>query len=94
MTAPPPAPFSGPRINQLSELISGCFVGLHFYGSRDSAVGIATGYGLDNQGVGVRVPVGQKFSLLHAVQTGSGAHPASYPMGTGGSFSGAKTAGT
>jgi hypothetical protein len=26
-------------------------------GSRDSAVGIATGYGLDYQGVGVRVPV-------------------------------------
>jgi hypothetical protein len=26
--------------------------------SRDSAVGIATGYGLDDRGVGVRVPVG------------------------------------
>jgi hypothetical protein len=26
--------------------------------SRDSAVGIATGYGLDDQGVGVRVLVG------------------------------------
>jgi hypothetical protein len=26
--------------------------------SQDSAVGIATGYGLDNQGVGVQVPVG------------------------------------
>jgi hypothetical protein len=25
--------------------------------SRDSAVGIATGYGMDDQGVGVRVPV-------------------------------------
>jgi hypothetical protein len=23
---------------------------------------------------------GQEFSLLHVVQTGSGAHPASYPM--------------
>jgi hypothetical protein len=31
--------------------------------NRDSAVGIATGYGLDVQGVGVRVPVWQKFSL-------------------------------
>jgi hypothetical protein len=29
-----------------------------FYGSRDSAVGIATGYRLDDRGVGVRVPVG------------------------------------
>jgi hypothetical protein len=26
-------------------------------GSRDSAVGIATGYGLDDRGVGVPVPV-------------------------------------
>jgi hypothetical protein len=41
-------------------------------------VGIATGYGLDDRGVGVRVP--------DVVQTGSEAHPASYPMGTGGSF--------
>jgi hypothetical protein len=31
---------------------------------------------------------GQEFSLLHVIQTGSGAHPASYPMGTGGSFPG------
>jgi hypothetical protein len=28
------------------------------YKSRDSSVGIATGYGLDDRGVGVRVPVG------------------------------------
>jgi hypothetical protein len=30
------------------------------------------------------------FSLPHRVQTGYGAHPASYPMGTGDSFSGLK----
>jgi hypothetical protein len=29
----------------------------HIRGSRDSAVGIATGYGLDDRGIGVRVPV-------------------------------------
>jgi hypothetical protein len=29
--------------------------------SQDSAVGIVTGYGLDDQGVGVRVPVGARF---------------------------------
>jgi hypothetical protein len=58
-------------------------------GSRDSVVGMATGYG----GVGVRVPVGQEFSLLPVVQTGSGVHPASYPMGTGDSFPGYKAAG-
>jgi hypothetical protein len=33
---------------------------------------------------GVRVSAGYRnFSLHHRVQTGSGAHPASYPMGTG-----------
>jgi len=30
----------------------------------------------------------------YRVQTGSGAHPASYPMGTGGSFLGGKVAGS
>jgi hypothetical protein len=60
--------------------------------SHDSAVGIATGYGLDDRGVGVLVPVGD-FSLLLVVQTDSGAHPASYPMGTGGSFPGVKRPG-
>jgi hypothetical protein len=54
--------------------------------SRDNAVGIATGYGPDGQEVGVRVPVGAGYFPLHVVQTGSGAHPAYYPMGTGGSF--------
>jgi hypothetical protein len=28
----------------------------------------------------------QDFSILHGIQTGSGAHPTSYPMGTRGSF--------
>jgi hypothetical protein len=31
------------------------------YNSRDSAVGIATGYELDDRGVGVRVPVGARI---------------------------------
>jgi hypothetical protein len=54
------------------------------WSSRDSVVGVATGYWLDDRGVGIRVPLGQEFSLLHVVQTGSGTHPASYPLGTGG----------
>jgi hypothetical protein len=33
------------------------------------------------------------FSLHHSVQNGSEAHPASYPMGTTGSFPGSKAAG-
>jgi hypothetical protein len=48
-------------------------------GKRDSSVGIVM--------AGVRFPAGTRdFSLLHSVQTGSGAHPASYIMGTGGYF--------
>jgi hypothetical protein len=53
-------------------------------------VGIATGYGLEAR---VRFPAVQDFSLLHSVQIGSGAHPASHPMSTGGSFAGGKAAG-
>jgi hypothetical protein len=42
--------------------------------NRDSSVGIATGYGLDDRMVGVRYPEGAgNFSQQH-VQTGSGAH--------------------
>jgi hypothetical protein len=35
----------------------------------------------------------QEFSLLNVVQTGSGVHPNSYPVGTGGSFLGGKATG-
>jgi len=43
--------------------------------------------------IGVRVPTrATNFSLHHRVQAGSGTHPASYPMGTMGSFPGGKTA--
>jgi hypothetical protein len=57
-------------------------------GSRDSIVGMATGYGLDDQGVEFEYRWSQEFSLLHVVQTGSGVHPTSYPMTTGVSFPG------
>jgi hypothetical protein len=72
----------------------------HFSGSvspeflASSIVGIATGYGLEDRGIGVRVPVGSKFSLLRVVQTDFEAHPASYPIGTGGSFPWGKAAAT
>ena len=46
---------------------------------RDSSVCIATGYGLDGPGIESRW--GARFSA--PVQTGLGAHPASYTMGTG-----------
>jgi hypothetical protein len=61
--------------------------------SRDSSVGIATGYRTDNRGSRVRFSAGAgNFSLHHRVQNGSGVHPASYPMGTRGSFRGGKAA--
>jgi hypothetical protein len=66
----------------------------HGYMSRDSSVVIALGYGLDDRGSGVRFPAGVgNFSLHHWVQNGSGPHPASYPVGTRGSFPGGKAAG-
>jgi hypothetical protein len=62
--------------------------------SRDSSVGIALGYGLDDRGSRVRFPEGAgNFSLHHRVQNGSGAHPDSYPTGNRGSFPGGKAAG-
>jgi hypothetical protein len=63
--------------------------------NRDSSVGIALSYGLDDRDSRVRFLAGAgNFSLHHRVQNGSGAHPASYPMGTRGSFPGGKAAGT
>jgi hypothetical protein len=41
--------------------------------------------------IGVRSPTEtEDFSSSPCVQTGSGAHPASYPMSTGGPFPGGK----
>jgi hypothetical protein len=54
--------------------------------TRDSSVGIATRYGLDSPGIDSWW--GARFSA--PVQTGPGAHPASYTMGTG-SFPGVKS---
>jgi hypothetical protein len=64
------------------------------YQSRDSSVGIALGYGLDDRGSRFRFSAGAgNFSLHHRGQNGSGAYPASYPMGTKGSIPGGKAAG-
>ena len=69
---------------------SGCWLGGHISKQqqnwiiiiivdRDSSVGIATRYGLDGPVIESRW--GARFSA--PVQTGPGAHPASYTMGTG-----------
>jgi len=55
---------------------------------RDSSVSIATRYGLDGPGIESRW--GTRFSAI--VQTGPGAHPATYTMGTG-SFPGVQRPG-
>jgi hypothetical protein len=66
----------------------------HKIKSRDSSVGIALGYGLDDRCSRVRFPEGTgNFHLHHRVQKGSGFHPASYPMGSRGSFPDGKAAG-
>jgi hypothetical protein len=56
-----------------------------------SSGSIVSDYRLDDQEIEVRSPAGSEdFSSSSCVQTGSGAHPASYPMGTGGPFPGGK----
>jgi hypothetical protein len=48
-------------------------------------------YGMDDRAKDVRSPTGaEDFSSSPGVQTGSGDHPASYPMGIGGPFPGGK----
>jgi len=60
---------------------------LHNVG-QDSSVGVTTRYGLD--GPGIESPYGARYST--PVQTGPGAHQASYAMGAG-SFPGLKRPG-
>jgi hypothetical protein len=59
--------------------------------SRGSSGSIVSDYGLDDRANEVRSPTGaEDFSSSPCVQTGSGAHPASYPIGTGVLFPGVK----
>jgi hypothetical protein len=61
--------------------------------SCDGSVGIALGNRLDYRSYRVRFSARTgNFSLHHLVQNGSGAHPASYPMGIRDSFPGDKAA--
>jgi hypothetical protein len=58
------------HIKVFIKLVKNC---LHFtWRSRDSTVGIAIGYGLDDRGIEVRVPVGSRISLLHVVRPALG----------------------
>jgi hypothetical protein len=56
-----------------------------------SSVSMVSGYGLDDRAIEVPSPAEAKdFSCSLCVQTGSGAHPSSFTMGTGGPFHGDK----
>jgi hypothetical protein len=71
------------------ENVNGIIRSVHelYKGPSWSSVGITLDYGLDDRGSRVRFLAGAgNFSLHHCVQNGSGAHPASYPMSTRGSF--------
>jgi hypothetical protein len=59
-------------------------------GIAQSVQRLATGW--TTEGSDFESRYGQEFSLLSVVQTGSGARPASYAMGTGGYFHWGKTA--
>jgi hypothetical protein len=70
--------------------------GIHtlYHKSHDSSVGIVLGYGLDDRDSRVQFLAGAgNFSLHYRVQNGTGAHPASYLLGTGGYFPGDKAPG-
>jgi hypothetical protein len=59
--------------------------------SRVSSGSIVSDYRLDDRAIGVRSPAGaQDISYSLFVQTGSGVHPASCAMDTGGPFPRAK----
>jgi hypothetical protein len=62
--------------------------------TRDSAVGIAINYGLDDRGIGVIVPVGSRIFSSPSRPDWRWVHPTSYPIGTGGSFPGGEVAWT
>jgi hypothetical protein len=63
-----------------------CVLALHYLGSQNSSVGIAADCELD---VRHSIPGRARcFALLQSFQTGFGAHPVSFAMGTGPSFCG------
>jgi hypothetical protein len=78
----------GPYRGKLNSVLS---IDTIHIGSRVSSGSIVSDYGLDDRAIGVRSPAGaDDFSSSLCVQTGSGAHPASCTVGTGGPFPGGK----
>jgi hypothetical protein len=63
----------------------------NFFGT-GIAYSIVTGYGVDDRGIGVRVPVGSRIFPMSS-RLGLGVHPASYLMGIRDSFPEGKATG-
>jgi hypothetical protein len=64
------------------------------HAQENSSVSIVTRLRIGRLENWVLFPAGTRdFSELHSIQTGTGAHPASYPIGTGGSFPGIERSG-
>jgi hypothetical protein len=57
---------------------------------RGTSVNIVSRHGMDHRAIEVLSPVEAKTCSTLCVQTSSGAHPASYPMGSAGPFLGTK----
>jgi hypothetical protein len=87
------------REQQISTFIIGKYTDLNWeelqavMWSRVSVVGTATAYGLDDRGVGVRVPVGSRIFSSPRRPDQLWVHSTTYPMGAVGSFAGDKAAG-
>jgi hypothetical protein len=69
---------NSPILSLRSSLI--LYIFLRVY--KPSSVSIVSSYGLDDRAIEVRSPAGAK-DFSSSLQIGSGAHPASYTMGTG-----------
>jgi hypothetical protein len=73
-----------PKVSELALSIT-------LFCSRVSSGSIVSYYGLDYRAIGFRSSAGTKdFPSILCVQTGSGVHPASCTVGTGGPFQGVK----
>jgi hypothetical protein len=81
----------------LMQVLEGSVSALSFYWTLGAEIAQwvwRLGYGMNNQRIVVRFPVGEReFNLRQSIHSGSGTHPISLPMGTGELPSGLKRSG-